>query len=119
MLPSLRYTHGPGIDEPIAMSRGGANYFYHQDGLDTITDLTDSTGAISQSYAYDAYGNILDQTGSVENPYTYTGRELDSETGLYYYRARAYDPFIGRFQQDDPLGLGGSGPNFRTPDMSL
>jgi len=102
-----RYTHGPGIDEPIAMSRGGATYFYHQDGLGTVTELTDGTGAVAQSYAYDAYGTIIQQTGTVENPYTYTGREFDAESGLYYYRARHYDPRTGRFLQKDPIGLAG------------
>jgi RHS repeat-associated protein len=105
-----RYTHGPGIDEPIAMQRGGATYFYHQDGLGTVTDLTDSTATTAQSYAYDAYGNIIQQTGTVENPYTYTGREFDAETGLYYYRARYYDPRIATFLQKDPTGTKG-GPN--------
>ena len=82
-----------------------ASAFYHQDGLGTVTDLTDSTGATTKSYSYDAYGNIVEQTGTVEQPYTYTGREFDSENGLYYYRARAYDPRIGRFLQGDPVGI--------------
>lgn len=97
-----RYTHGPGIDEPIAVTKGASTFFYHQDGLGTVTDLTDSTGATAKSYSYDAYGTIVDQTGTVEQPYTYTGRELDSESGLYYYRARYYDPTNGRFLQKDP-----------------
>ncbi|MEO7862054.1 MAG: RHS repeat-associated core domain-containing protein [Nitrospirales bacterium] len=62
--------------------------------------------------SYDAYGNIVDQTGTVEQPYTYTGREFDSESGLYYYRARYYDPATGRFLQKDPIGLGGGDVNF-------
>jgi RHS repeat-associated protein len=102
-----RYTHGPGIDEPLAMSRGGSSYFYHQDGLGTVTELTDSTGATAQSYAYDAWGNQIETTGTVENPYTYTGREFDAETGLYYYRERSYDPRLGRFLQKDPVGFAG------------
>ena len=103
-----RYTHGQGIDEPIAVTKAGSTFFYHQDGLGTVTDLTDSAGVTTKSYSYDAYGNIVDQTGSLDQPYTYTGRELDSETGLYYYRARYYDPRIGRFLQKDPIGfLGG------------
>jgi RHS repeat-associated protein len=103
-----RYTHGPGIDEPIAVTKGGSTFFYHQDGLGTVTDLTDSTGATAKSYAYDAYGNILESPGTVDQPYTYTGRELDSESGLYYYRARYYDPTTGRFLQKDPISfLGG------------
>ena len=106
-----RYAHGPGIDEPLAMTRGGNTFFYHQDGLGTVTDLSDVTGATAKSYAYDAWGNILDQTGSVENSYSYTGRELDAETGLYYYRARYYDPAIGRFLQEDPIGFNGGDLN--------
>lgn len=102
-----RYAHGPGIDEPIAVTKGGSTFFYHQDGLGTVTDLTDSTGATAKSYSYDAYGTIVDQTGTVDQPYTYTGREFDSESGLYYYRARSYDPSTGRFIQKDPVGFAG------------
>ncbi len=102
-----RYTHGPGIDEPIAVTKGGNTFFYHQDGLSSVTDLTDSAGATAKSYSYDAYGNILESPGTVEQPYTYTGREFDSESGLYYYRARYYDPSTGRFLQKDPIGFAG------------
>jgi RHS repeat-associated protein len=106
-----RYTHGPGIDEPIAVTKGSSTFFYHQDGLGTVTDLTDSAGVTAKSYAYDAYGNIVDQTGTVEQPYTYTGREFDSESGLYYYRARYYDSVTGRFLQKDPIGFLGKDVN--------
>ncbi len=102
-----RYTHGPGIDEPIAVTKGSSTYFYHQDGLGTVTDLTDSAGVTAKSYAYDAYGNILESPGTLEQPYTYTGREFDSESGLYYYRARSYDSTAGRFLEKDPIGLSG------------
>jgi RHS repeat-associated protein len=105
-----RYTHGPGIDEPIAVTKGSSTFFYHQDGLGTVTDLTDSSGATAKSYSYDAYGSIVDQTGTVDQPYTYTGRELDQETGLYYYRNRYYDSQTGRFLTRDPLGIS-RGPN--------
>ena len=107
-----RYTHGPGIDEPIAVTKAGSTFFYHQDGLGSVTDLTDSTGVTTKSYAYDAYGNIVDQTGTVDQPYTYTGREFDSETGLYYYRARYYDSMTGRFLQNDPTRFLGGDNNF-------
>jgi RHS repeat-associated protein len=102
-----RYTHGPGIDEPIAVTKGGSTFFYHQDGLGTVTELTDSAGTTAKSYSYDAYGTIVDQTGTVEQPYTYTGREFDAETGLYYYRERYYDSKTGRFLQQDPIGISG------------
>jgi RHS repeat-associated protein len=106
-----RYTHGPGIDEPIAVTKGGSTFFYHQDGLGTVTDLTDSAGATAKSYGYDAYGNILESPGTVDQPYTYTGRELDAESGLLYYRARYYDPTTGRFLQEDPIGFDGGDLN--------
>ena len=102
-----RYTHGPGIDEPIAITKAGSTYFYHQDGLGTVTELTDASGAVAKAYAYDTHGNIVEQTGTIETPYAYTGRELDSETGLYYYRSRYYDPRMGRFLQKDSIGLYG------------
>ena len=83
--------------------------YYHQDGLGTVTELTDVNGSVAKAYAYDAYGNILESPGTVEQPYTYTGRELDAESGLYYYRARYYDAQIGKFTQRDPIGrVGGN-----------
>jgi RHS repeat-associated protein len=108
ILPA-RYTHWPGIDEPVAVTKGATTFFYHQDGLGSVTDLTDSAGATAKSYSYDAYGIILDSPGAVDQPYTYTGREFDQETGLYYYRARYYDAQIGKFTQRDPIGrVGGN-----------
>jgi len=101
------YTHGAGIDEPLIMERGGNSFFYHTDGLGSITDLTNISGAVVQSYVYDSFGKIVAQNGSLINPYTYTGREFDSESDLYYYRARYYDASIGRFINEDPIGLVG------------
>jgi RHS repeat-associated protein len=59
---------------------------------------------------YDAFGSI--QSGNtLSQPYAFTGREYDAETGLYYYRARYYDPQVGRFISRDPLGFGGGDVN--------
>jgi len=102
---TARYAQGPGIDDLIAMDRGGESYFYHTDGLGSITGITDSSKQPVASYGYDAFGNIISQTGTLTNPYTFTGREYDPESGLYYYRARYYDPGIGRFLQPDPLDM--------------
>jgi len=100
------YTHGPGIDEPLIMERAGQSFYYHTDGLGSITDITDSTASTVQSYRYDTFGQIINQAGASTNPYTYTGREFDPESGLYYYRSRYYDPGVGRFLSEDPLKLG-------------
>src|SRR6185437_9139235 len=96
------YSQGAGIDEPLAAARGGAAGFYEQDGLGSVTSLTGSTGAMLNSYSYDAFGNVAASTGSFVNPYQFTGRDYDSETGLRYYRARYYDESTGRFLSEDP-----------------
>ena len=98
-----RYTHGPGIDAPLKVKRGSSTYYYHEDPLGSIVLMTDASKNASRTYKYDAFGNIITQTGSATNFYMYTGREYDSETALYYYRARTYDPKVGRFLQGDPL----------------
>ncbi|MHB8882686.1 MAG: RHS repeat domain-containing protein [Thermodesulfovibrionales bacterium] len=103
-----RYTFNIGIDDPIAMERSGQSHYYHKDALGTITKLTDSAGNVVQSYEYDAYGKITHRlNASFEQPFTFTGREYDSETGLYYYRMRYYDSEIGRFISEDPIGFAG------------
>ena len=111
-----RYTHGPGIDEPLVMERdldaSGAfeaaeRFFYHADGLGSVTELTDSAGVVARAYAYDSYGQIVDEVGTLANPFTYTAREFDAESGLYFYRARYYDARTGAFTQQDPIGFAG------------
>lgn len=95
------------------MLRGGTTSYYQADGLGSITSLTDGSGSLAATYSYDSFGKLVASTGTLVNPFRYTGRELDSETGLYYYRARYYDPQIGRFISDDPLRFG-AGYNFYT-----
>ncbi|MHB8652691.1 MAG: RHS repeat-associated core domain-containing protein [Terriglobia bacterium] len=95
------YTQGLGIDEPLAMYRGGAAYYYHADGLGSIEALTDSKAHVAAGYLYDSFGNLTASTGTITNPFRYTAREFDAETSLYYYRARYYDPSVGRFLSED------------------
>ena len=103
------YVYGPGIDECLSMERSGETYYYHYDRLGSVVNLSDSSGDLAETYQYDAWGNA-DTYGSVGNPYFFTGRRYDPETGNYYYRARYYKPSIGRFLQTDPLGYF-DGPN--------
>jgi len=105
-IPAL-YIHGPGIDEPLAIGRPTGTFAYHADGLGSIITLTDLSGNPVRSYTYDSFGRIVAQTGTLANFYTYTGREFDPESGLLYYRARYYDPSIGRFLGEDPLAFKG------------
>ncbi|OIO02707.1 MAG: hypothetical protein AUJ51_05850 [Elusimicrobia bacterium CG1_02_56_21] len=114
--PTETFTHGPGIDEPLIMTRAdGTNYFYHADALGSITALTDDNKGTVETYTYKAYGEptIKNNTGTlleksaIGNPYLFTARELDSESGLYFYRARYYDWRRGAFTQEDPIGFNG------------
>ncbi len=101
-----RYRHGQSLDEPLIQERAGQTYFYHADHLGSIRLVTNAAGTVVNTYDYDSYGNRQNVVEAVENPYSYTGREYDGESGLYYYRARTYDPASGRFLQEDPLELG-------------
>jgi RHS repeat-associated protein len=107
----LLLTQGPGVDVPMIGRINGADYFFHQDVLQSVVALTDINGTIVETVEYQAYGKavIRDQNGvlysssTVGNPFLYTGRELDQETRLYFYRARYYGPETGRFLQEDPI----------------
>lgn len=70
--------------------------------------MTNASATVTLTREYDPWGNLLQ--GSTAAGYAFTGREWDSETGLYYYRARYYDPRSGRFLSEDPVGLR-DGPN--------
>ena len=98
-----RYTQSLSIDEPLAMLRGNTMSYYQADGLGSVTSLSDSKGNLASMYEYDSFGKPLPSTDSISNPFRFTGREFDAETGLYFYRARYYDPSIGRFISEDPL----------------
>jgi len=105
------YAQGSGVDEPLAELRSGAESYYELDGLGTVTSLTGSSGSISNSYTYDSFGNTTATSGSVLNPYRYTARDYDAETGLQYSRARYYSSDLGRFLSEDPIKFEG-GPSF-------
>ena len=125
--PTAQYTHGPNQDEPIErITPTGAQYFHH-DGINSIVAVTNNLGATDATQRFDAWGNAVAQTGTSPR-YGYTGREPD-ETGLVCYRARYYDPAVGRFVSRDPSGLdgginlyayvNGNPVNFNDPDGLL
>jgi RHS repeat-associated protein len=98
------FTHGPGIDDPIALRRSTGPSFYHQDGLGSIAGVSDGAGALTGAFTYDAFGRVLGNTiPTIGNPYSFAGRELDGESSLFFNRARYYDPDLGRFMSQDPV----------------
>ena len=103
--------------------------YYHRNALGSVMEITDANQAIVVSYRYDPYGNVTitrggqtQTTDPLGQHWVFTGRFNDEETGLYYYRARYYDPEIGRFIQRDPAGYA-EGPSLfeyatsRPPDL--
>jgi RHS repeat-associated protein len=112
---TANYVRTLNIDEPLArIEADGTVRYYHADALGSVTALTDSSGAVQTRYNYESFGKTemtLDDGHGALNPFRYTGRELD-ETGDYYYRARYYDPGVGRFTSEDPIGFAGGGNLF-------
>ena len=119
------YMQDDRIDHPVAMERADIadvdgdsdtaevmRFHYHQQALNSVTEITDPDGTVVEWTTYDAYGKatIYNQNGAavaisaVGSPFQFTGREWDGESGLYFYRARTYDRDTGRFLQRDPLG---------------
>jgi RHS repeat-associated protein len=80
--------------------------FYGYDGTEgggTVRLLTDTSGTVTDTYDYDAYGNVLNSTGATPNNYLYRGEQYDADLNLYYLRARYFNPITGRFLTKDPF----------------
>jgi RHS repeat-associated protein len=94
-----------GLDLISATDHAGATSYYLTDGLGSTRALTDSAGAVTDTYSYDVYGAVRAQTGATNNDFRFTGEHADDNAnrGLYYLRARHYDPALGRFLSKDPV----------------
>ncbi len=94
------------VDELVQLEIAGQPFYAHQDARYSVVAMTDSTGAVAERAHYTSFGETTYPGGGlvseVGNPYGFQGRRLDEETGLYYYRARYYDPVQGRFLSRDP-----------------
>jgi RHS repeat-associated protein len=76
--------------------------FYGYDGAGSVRTLTDTTGTVTDTDDYDAWGNAVSTSGTTPNAYLYQGEQYDSDLGLYYLRARYFNPSTGRFLTTDP-----------------
>jgi len=119
--PTFRYVYASYIDEPVVRKTagtGGTLVYFHRNHQYSITAITTSAGAISERYAYTAYGQptilnasgtpLSPQTSTLNSRYSYTGREWDATLGLHHFRARWMSPSAGRFLRRDPIGYFGS-----------
>ncbi len=111
-----QYLPGENIDELLGRNRPGSDgvSWYLADRLGSTRALVDQDGRVLSRIAYDSFGNILSESDpAVGDRFTFTGRELNREIGLLYYRARYYDPLVGDFISEDPLGFEGGDTNLR------
>ncbi|MEK4852832.1 RHS repeat-associated core domain-containing protein [Paenibacillus sp. FSL H7-0756] len=81
--------------------KAAKDYYYLYNGHGDVVQIVDTNGTVVNNYAYDEWGNITSQDEKTSNPFKYTGEVYDQETGLYYLRARYYDPSMGRFLNED------------------
>ena len=108
--PVVSYIYGLDL---MSQKRGSTTHYFGYDGHGSVRYLTSSSGSITDTYSYDSFGIQIASTGSTVNNYRYSGEHWDSDLGLYYFRARWYDPNLGRFMsmdtfegnQKEPLSL--------------
>ncbi len=101
---STNYVTGPG-GLPLEQVTGTTVTYYHYDQLGSVRGITDASGNLVAAYTYDPYGNLITSTGSLNNPFLYAGQYKDLDTGLYYLRARYYDPSTAEFLSTDPMSF--------------
>lgn len=101
------FVPGPAIDERVAqIEANGAVTYMHTDRQASVVAITDAAGNVVSSRGYGSYGETdgAQLVGTGSHPFGYTGRRWDPDLGIYYYRARWYDPQTGTFLQTDPIG---------------
>lgn len=104
-----KYQNGVGIDNKLTAKTGSTVKYFLADHLGSTNGLTSSTGSLTASQSYDSFGNPTN--ANFPTRYQFTGREFDNFTGLQYSRARFYDPRLGRFMSEDPIGFSGGDIN--------
>ena len=96
------YTYGNSLVSQKQLS-GNQSSFYGSDAHGSVRLLTNSAGAVTDTYDYEAFGNLISTTGNTTNNYRYSGERFDSDLGAYYLRERYYSPQRGRFLTTDPF----------------
>ena len=92
------YTYGlERISEAQPINGAWTPSFYEYDGAGSVRQLTNAAISVTDTYEYDAFGNAVNKTGTTPNNYLYRGEQYDPDLGLYYLRARYYNPSTGRF----------------------
>jgi RHS repeat-associated protein len=108
----VRYLYGPGTDNVLEAADTSGTYLYFSDAIGSMAKMTDVAGVVEKALICDSFGNVVSDTlNAPGDRIRFTGREWDDEIGLYYYRARYYDPVIGRYLSVNPEGIDGGNVN--------
>lgn len=108
------FAYGEGIDEVLTLTKAnGRTYTYLYNQLGSVAGLSNEAGQLVERYEYDPFGKVaisdslgqLSLNSQLRNPFLYTGRQFDAESGIFQYRYRDYNSDLGRFKQRDPLGF--------------
>lgn len=100
---SLSYIYDAAGNPIEHIDSNGAVHYYQQDQYGSTRLLTDGTGSVSATFTFDPYGNLTAKTGTADTLLRWNGQAQDADTGLYYLRARYYDPTTAQFLSVDPL----------------
>lgn len=99
------YQYGVSVT-PVSMDSSGKHYYFHQDGLGSVLNVTAGNGATEWTYSYQPFGvartTTKNDNKAPANVLNYAGQYLDA-TGMYFMRARLYDPAAARFVSLDPV----------------
>ena len=108
-----RYFHGPQIDQILAEeTANGDTHWVLTDHQGSVRHVIDNSGTVLNHIVYDSFGQVTSETDpAFDFRFGYTGREGDEESGLHYYRARYFDPAVGTFVGEDPLGFAAGDSN--------
>jgi RHS repeat-associated protein len=113
------YIYGGGSSPFMRLDANGNAVYYLTDAMGSVIGLADGSGASSGKFLYDAFGNILSQVGGTDSSaggdFRFQGQWLESESGLYHFRARDYDPTTGLFLSRDPVNIIETAPESFNP----
>jgi RHS repeat-associated protein len=101
---TANYAFGPGIDEPIIVDHDGTISYFSVDGLGSISGTSSAAGTFDYNSVFDVWGLTRNEVGLRSNSFSYAGREI-AEAGFEFYRARFLQSGLGRFGQEDPIGI--------------